>query len=236
MLEIRNLRVDYGHIHALSGISFHVDKGEIITLIGGNGAGKTTSVNAVSNMVDKAAGSVVFKGRDITDMPPNKIVRQGIAHVPEGRKIFYDLTVRENLLVGAMGNPSLTAEDVDARMERNFELFPILRERSKQSGGSLSGGEQQMLAIARGLMMDPELVMLDEPSLGLAPIVVERIFELILEIRDSGKTVLLIEQNASMALGIADRGYVLETGKITLEGTGKELLACPEVIKAYLGG
>ncbi len=236
MLEIRNLSVNYGHIHALSGISFHVDKGEIITLIGGNGAGKTTSVNAVSNMVDKLDGTVFFQGLDITDMPPNKIVQKGIAHVPEGRKIFYDLTVRENLQVGAMGNPSLTAGAIDALMERNFELFPILRERSKQSGGSLSGGEQQMLAIARGLMMDPDLIMLDEPSLGLAPIVVERIFELILEIRESGKTVLLIEQNASMALGIADRGYVLETGKILIEGTGKELLASPGVIKAYLGG
>ena len=236
MLRIENLSVRYGHIRALTDVSLHVNKGEIITLIGGNGAGKSTTLMAVSNLIDKHNGSVFFKDHDITWMPAEKIVRMGVAHVPEGRKIFPDMTVHENLRIGAMGNPKLKKAQVEELLERNITLFPRLKERLKQDGGSLSGGEQQMLAIARGLMMDPELLLLDEPSLGLAPIIVEDIFELIVEIRGSGKTVLLIEQNASMALAIADRGYVLETGSITLEGTGKELSTSPEVIKAYLGG
>ena len=236
MLKIENMSVRYGYIQALSNISINVEQGEIITLIGGNGAGKTTTLMAVSNLVEKQEGTVTFRGVDITDSPPDRIVKMGIAHVPEGRKIFPALTVHQNLLVGAMGNPSQKKPEIERQCEYVYTLFPRLKERTQQQGGSLSGGEQQMLAIARGLMMDPDMLMLDEPSLGLAPIIVEEIFSLITEIRGSGKTVLLIEQNASMALSIADRGYVLETGGITLEGTGKELLHDPDVMKAYLGG
>lgn len=236
MLKIENLSVNYGRVRALSDISLHIDKGEIITLIGGNGAGKSTTLKSISNLIDKLNGTISFKGQDITWMPAEKIVRLGLAHVPEGRKIFPDMTVYENLLIGTMGNPKLKKAEVEDLLEQNITMFPRLKERLKQNGGSLSGGEQQMLAIARGLMMNPDLILLDEPSLGLAPIIVENIFELIVDIRKSGKTVLLIEQNASMALGIADRGYVLETGNITLEGTGKELSTSPKVIEAYLGG
>jgi branched-chain amino acid transport system ATP-binding protein len=190
---------------------------------------------AVSALVSKFSGSILFKGEDISKISPDRIVRKGICHVPEGRKIFPDLTVYENLIAGTIGNPSLKKQDIDCLLEENYRLFPKLKDRTKQYGGSLSGGEQQMLAIARGLMMDPEIIMLDEPSLGLAPIIVEEIFELILKIREEGKTVLLVEQNASMALSIADRGYVLETGSITIEGTGKDLLSDQKVKKAYLG-
>ncbi|MCL2368187.1 MAG: ABC transporter ATP-binding protein [Oscillospiraceae bacterium] len=236
MLQIKNLSVNYGHIRALVDLSLEVNEGEIITLIGGNGAGKTTTLAAVSNLIDKTDGTITYKGQDITWLAPEKIVRLGIAHVPEGRKIFPNMTVLQNLQVGAMGNPKMKKPEIAAMIERSYSLFPRLKERQKQMGGSLSGGEQQMLAIARGLMMDPDLLLLDEPSLGLAPIIVEDIFELIVEVRKTGKTILLIEQNASMALSIADRGYVLETGSITLEGTGQELIKSPEVIKAYLGG
>jgi branched-chain amino acid transport system ATP-binding protein len=235
MLEIRDLTVNYGHVRALSGISLNVEEGEIITLIGGNGAGKTTTLMAISNLAEKTAGTVTFKGRDITDLAPHKIVKMGICHVPEGRRIFPALTVKENLIAGTVGNPALKKQDKERLFEEVYALFPRLQERMGQSGGSLSGGEQQMLAIARGLMMDPDLVLLDEPSLGLAPIVVEEIFDLILKIKHKGKTILLIEQNAGMALQVADRGYVLVTGRIALEGTGKELLVNPEVGKAYLG-
>ncbi|QOV18607.1 ABC transporter ATP-binding protein [Blautia liquoris] len=235
MLKIENLSVNYGYISALSGVSLHVTEGEIVTLIGGNGAGKTTTLMAVSALVSKFSGSILFKGEDISKISPDRIVRKGICHVPEGRKIFPDLTVYENLIAGTIGNPSLKKQDIDCLLEENYRLFPKLKDRTKQYGGSLSGGEQQMLAIARGLMMDPEIIMLDEPSLGLAPIIVEEIFELILKIREEGKTVLLVEQNASMALSIADRGYVLETGSITIEGTGKDLLSDQKVKKAYLG-
>jgi branched-chain amino acid transport system ATP-binding protein len=235
MLEIRDLTVNYGHVRALSGISLNVEEGEIITLIGGNGAGKTTTLMAISNLVEKTAGTVTFKGRNITDLAPHKIVKMGICHVPEGRRIFPALTVKENLIAGTVGNPALKKQDKERLFEEVYALFPRLQERMGQSGGSLSGGEQQMLAIARGLMMDPDLVLLDEPSLGLAPIVVEEIFDLILKIKHKGKTILLIEQNAGMALQVADRGYVLVTGRIALEGTGKELLVNPEVRKAYLG-
>jgi branched-chain amino acid transport system ATP-binding protein len=235
MLEIRDLSVNYGHVRALSGISLNVEEGEIITLIGGNGAGKTTTLMAISNLVEKTAGTVTFKGRDITDLAPHKIVKMGICHVPEGRRIFPVLTVKENLIAGTVGNPALKKQDKERLFEEVYALFPRLQERMGQSGGSLSGGEQQMLAIARGLMMDPDLVLLDEPSLGLAPIVVEEIFDLILKIKRKGKTILLIEQNAGLALQVADRGYVLVTGRIALEGTGKELLVNPEVRKAYLG-
>jgi branched-chain amino acid transport system ATP-binding protein len=236
MLKIEELSVNYGYVRALSKINLEVSEGEIVTLIGGNGAGKTTTLMSVSNLVEKTAGSVTFKKNDITHRSPDKIVRMGISHVPEGRKIFPSLTVYENLVAGTLGNPRLTKADIAANLENTYAMFPRLKERMKQMGGSLSGGEQQMLAIARGLMMNPDLLMLDEPSMGLAPIIVEEIFELIVQIRQTGKTILLIEQNASMALSIADRGYVLETGRVTLEGGGKELLNNPEVKKVYLGG
>ncbi len=236
ILKVENLAVNYGYIIALSNINLEINKGEIVTLIGSNGAGKTTTLMAISGLVEKRPGSkITFKGQDITKMQPNKIVHMGMCHVPEGRKIFPALTVYENLRAGALGNKSLTKARFDELVEEQYTLFPRLKERYKQAGGSLSGGEQQMLAIARGLMMDPDIVMLDEPSLGLAPIVIEDIFELIKKVRDMGKTILLIEQNASVALSIADRGYVLETGNITLQGTGQELLVNPEVKKAYLG-
>lgn len=235
MLKIEQLSVNYGYITALTHINMEVKKGEIITLIGGNGAGKTTTMMSISNLVEKTSGKITFKGQDITNMPPDKIVKMGLSHVPEGRKIFPSLTVYENLQVGTLGNPKLTKGEINDLIARSYDLFPRLKERTAQGGGSLSGGEQQMLAIARGLMMDPDIIMLDEPSLGLAPIVVEEIFELIMKIRDMGKTVLLIEQNASMALSIADRGYVLETGNITLSGRGRDLLVDPEVKRAYLG-
>ena len=235
MLEISGLAVNYGYVRALTGVDITVKKGEIISLIGGNGAGKTTTLMAVSGLVEKQQGRIRFKDKDITRMAPDKIVQMGLAHVPEGRKIFPGLTVYENLIAGTVGNPKLNKQQIQGLMEENFKLFPRLKERLQQGGGSLSGGEQQMLAIARGLMMDPDLVMLDEPSLGLAPIVVEEIFELILKIRDLGKTVLLIEQNASMALSIADRAYVLELGKVIMEGPGKQLLNDPAVEHAYLG-
>lgn len=235
MLDVRNLTVYYGYVGALSEVSLYVDEGEIITLIGSNGAGKTTTLMSISGLVEKAGGSVIYRDQDITRMNPDRIVKLGISHVPEGRKIFPQLTVYENLIAGTFGKKGITKAQIAALLDRNYQLFPRLKEREKQAGGSLSGGEQQMLAIARGLMMDPELVMLDEPSLGLAPIVVEEIFELILQIRRAGKTVLLIEQNASAALSIADRGYVLETGRMTLTGTGQELLSNPEVKRAYLG-
>jgi len=235
VLEINDLSVNYGHVQALRGISLKVETGEIITLIGGNGAGKTTTLMSISNLVEKTGGSIRYKGMDITNLAPHRIVKAGICHVPEGRRIFPALTVKENLMAGTVGNPALKKEDHLRLFEEVYTLFPRLRERMGQGGGSLSGGEQQMLAIARGLMMDPELILLDEPSLGLAPIVVEEIFELILKIKKKGKTILLIEQNAGMALQVADRGYVLVTGHIMLSGTGRELLVNPEVRKAYLG-
>ncbi len=235
LLKVDNLSVYYGYVSALQKVSVQVNEGEIITLIGGNGAGKTTTLMSISNLVEKAEGNITFNGQDITRMAPDKIVKLGISHVPEGRKIFPQLTVYENLIAGTFGKPGTSKERTQHLMEQNFALFPRLKERAKQAGGSLSGGEQQMLAIARGLMMDPTLIMLDEPSLGLAPIIVEEIFDLILRIRQNGTTVLLIEQNASMALSIADRGYVLETGRMTLTGTGKDLSVNEDVKKAYLG-
>ena len=235
ILKVSDLSVNYGYVAAVRNVHLQVCKNEIVTLIGSNGAGKTTTLMAISNLVEKTSGQILFDNEDIGKLPPDQVVRKGIAHVPEGRKIFPRLSVYENLLVGSLGNPKLKKTEIEEQIEYIFSLFPRLKERRKQAGGSLSGGEQQMLAIGRGLMMKPELIMLDEPSMGLAPIIVEDIFELILKIRDTGKTILLIEQNASMALSIADRAYVLETGKITMEGKGRDLLNDENVKKVYLG-
>ena len=235
-LEARELTVHYGNVNALRGVNFHVDQGEIVTLIGANGAGKTSSLMAISNLIQGTRGGTVeFDGGDITHLPPSKIVKLGISHVPEGRHIFPRLTVEENLLMGTFGAKKYDKARAAAVLEEIYQMFPRLRERRTQLGGTLSGGEQQMLAIGRGLMFSPKVLMLDEPSLGLAPLVVKEIFELILDIRDRGTTVLLIEQNAGLALQIADRGYVLENGSITLTDTGEALLHNESVIKAYLG-
>jgi branched-chain amino acid transport system ATP-binding protein len=235
MLRIDNVSVNYGHVIALTDISIHVDENEIITLIGGNGAGKTTTLMAVSNLVGKSGGTITYKNRDISAMPPHEIVKMGVCHVPEGRRVFPALSVKDNLLAGTVGNPRSSKADIERLYEEVYALFPVLGKRMNQNGGSLSGGEQQMLAIARGLMMEPDLIMLDEPSLGLAPIIVEGIFELILKIKRKGKTILLIEQNAAMALRLADRGYVMANGRIVISGTGKELLENDEVKRVYLG-
>lgn len=234
MLQIEDLNVYYGAIHALKGISFHLDQGEIVALIGGNGAGKSTTLNTISGLLRPHSGRVCFQGEDITVIPPQNIVRRGVVQVPEGRRIFPKLTVQENLEMGAYiyEDKEKIQMDMDAVMTR----FPRLRERRKQLGGTLSGGEQQMLAIARALMTRPTLLLLDEPSMGLSPILVEQIFEIISEINRQGTAILLVEQNAQMALSIADRGYVLETGRITLEGEAQKLLDDPLVIEAYLGG
>lgn len=235
MLKVNDLFVNYGHIHAINGISLEVKEGQIVSLIGANGAGKTTTLMACSGMLNKAAGSVTFLGEDITDLPGHLVARLGISHVPEGRHVFPKLSVEENLIMGSISDAKATKVITRQRMEEMYELFPRLRERRHQGAGTLSGGEQQMLAIARGLMCDPSLLMLDEPSLGLAPIIVEEIFVLIQEIKKMGKTVLLVEQNASLALATADYAYVMELGRITLEDTGAGLLNNPDVKKAYLG-
>ena len=236
ILEVKNLSVNYGYVSALNDISFHINEGEIVTLIGANGAGKTSSLMSVSNMIEgDKKGKIIFNNQDISDMEPSKIVKLGISHVPEGRHIFPNLTVEDNLKVGSFGMKEFDLEKMNQVIDEVYKMFPRLKERRKQLGGTLSGGEQQMLAIGRGLIFSPKLLMLDEPSLGLAPLVVKEIFELILRIRDNGTTVLLIEQNAGMALQVADRGYVLENGSITLSGTGEELANDEKVIKAYLG-
>ena len=235
MLKIENLSVDYGNISALRDVSLEVKENQIVSLIGANGAGKTTTLMAVSGLAAKSGGSVSFAGEDITRERASRIVQRGICHVPEGRHIFPRMTVEENLVAGSFGDRTISRVKVREKVEEMYDLFPRLKERKSQLGGTLSGGEQQMLAIARGLMFDPRLVMFDEPSMGLAPIVVEEIFGLILKIKEMGKTILLIEQNASMALQIADWGYVLETGEITLQGAGRDLLADENVKKAYLG-
>ncbi len=236
LLEVKNISVQYGNVNALRGIDFHVNQGEIVTLIGSNGAGKTSSLMAISNLIEgKKQGTITFDGTDISCMESSAIVKLGISHVPEGRHIFAKLTVEENLKMGTFGTKKYDKQKAVQLVEEVYEMFPRLRERKNQLGGTLSGGEQQMLAIGRGLMFSPRLLMLDEPSLGLAPLVVKEIFELILDIRNKGTTVLLIEQNAGLALQIADRGYVLENGKISLSGTGEELAHDEQVIKAYLG-
>lgn len=233
MLRVENLNVYYGAIHALQGISFNVEEGEIVTLIGANGAGKSTTLRTISGLLRSRTGSVSLKGEDISTMPADKIVRLGISHVPEGRKIFAPLSVRENLMMGAYTRTDQA--EIQQTLERVYKSFPRLRERSGQYGGTLSGGEQQMLATARGLMSKPSLLLLDEPSMGLSPILTEEIFRIIVEINKQGTSILLVEQNAQMALSIAQRAYVLETGRIVLSGTAKEILDNPQVRTAYLG-
>jgi branched-chain amino acid transport system ATP-binding protein len=234
MLEVKDLHVYYGAIKALKGINFHLDQGEIVTLIGANGAGKSTTLNSLSGILRARQGSISFNGADITQTPAEAIVRKGIVQVPEGRKIFATLTVMENLEIGAYIQKN--GKQIDEDIEAVFKRFPRLKERRSQLGGTLSGGEQQMLAIARALMARPSLLLLDEPSMGLAPIMVEQIFEIIRDINEQGTSILLVEQNAQMALSIADRGYVLETGTVKLEGGAHDLLENPSVIEAYLGG
>jgi branched-chain amino acid transport system ATP-binding protein len=233
LLEVHDLNVYYGAIHALQGLSFHIEEGEIVSLIGANGAGKSTTLRTVSGILRPRNGHISFKGQDITTMPAEQIVRMGISHVPEGRKIFAPLTVRENLEMGAYTRND--PEEIQKSMERAFVSFPRLKERFNQLGGTLSGGEQQMLATARGMMSKPTLLLLDEPSMGLSPILVEEIFKIIKEINSQGTSILLVEQNALMALSISNRAYVLETGRIVLEGNAEEVKNNPQVKAAYLG-
>ncbi|MDQ7782396.1 MAG: ABC transporter ATP-binding protein [Desulfomonilaceae bacterium] len=233
MLEIEELHVRYGGIAALRGISLSVAEKKIVSLLGANGAGKSTTVRAVSGIVPISSGNVAFKGRSLRGLPPHEIQRLGLVHVPEGRKIFANLTVRENLVMGAYNNQD--KDDVTTKMTRVFSTFPRLETRARQLGGTLSGGEQQMLAIGRALMSSPKLLMMDEPSLGLAPLVTAEVFRVIEEIRSEGITIFLIEQNADAALKIADYAYLLETGSVVLEGSGMELLDNPKVREAYLG-
>ncbi len=234
MLNVNELNVSYGAIHALKGISFELDEGEIVALIGANGAGKSTTLNTISGILRPDSGAILFEGEDLTQTCAAQIVEQGIVQVPEGRKIFAKMSVRENLELGAY---TLKDNDqVQEHMEKVFEIFPRLEERQRQLGGTLSGGEQQMLALGRGLMADPRLLLLDEPSMGLAPILVEQIFEVIQEINEAGVSILLVEQNAQMALSIADRAYVLETGAVALSGEAEALMENPQVKAAYLGG
>lgn len=233
MLKVNDINVFYGNIHAIKGISFEVNEGEIVTLIGANGAGKSTTLNTVAGLLKPTSGSIEFEGSSLLNVPAHKIVSRGMALCPEGRRIFLQLTVQENLEMGAYTRSSAEVADLIASV---YERFPRLKERYKQVAGTLSGGEQQMLAMGRALMSKPKLIMLDEPSMGLAPILVEKIFQIIEELNRSGTTILLVEQNAQMALSIAHRSYVLETGRIMTSGTGEELLHDDAVRKAYLGG
>ena len=233
LLKVDNINVYYGSIHAIKGVSFNVNEGEVVTLIGANGAGKSTILNTVSGLLRSKTGSVEFLGQNIAHVPPHKIVGMGMAQCPEGRRMFLQMTVQENLEMGAYTQPN---SGVSQDIEMVYEKFPRLRERRKQIAGTLSGGEQQMLAMGRAMMSHPKLIMLDEPSMGLAPLLVEQIFDIIRELHAAGTTILLVEQNASMALEVADRAYVLETGRITMSGTGKEVAESPAVKAAYLGG
>lgn len=233
MLKIEDLHVYYGMIHAIKGLSFEVNEGEVITLIGANGAGKTTTLHTVTGLLKPQSGRIIFEGNDLVKTPAHKIVEMGMAHVPEGRRIFQNLTVLQNLILGAY-----TKKDKDETaktLEQVYKRFPRLKERSGQIAGTLSGGEQQMLAMGRALMSKPRIILMDEPSMGLSPLLVTEIFDIIKSISASGTTVLLVEQNAKKALSVADRAYVLETGKIVLEGSAKELMNDPSVKKAYLG-
>ena len=233
MLEVKNLNVFYGAIHAIKGISFTVNDGELISLIGANGAGKTTTLHTISGLIKAKSGEILLDGKNIQKVPPHTLIDLGIAHVPEGRHVFARMSVEENLKMGAytMSNQKKIQENLD----KVYELFPRLKERKKQLAGTMSGGEQQMLATARALMTDPKIVLMDEPSMGLSPLLVKEIFDIIRTLHENGSTILLVEQNAKMALGVADRAYVLETGKISMEGTAKDLLNDERVKKAYLG-
>ncbi len=234
LLDVNDLVVSYGAIQAVQGITFGVDDGEIVTLIGANGAGKSTTLKTISGLLRPKSGKILFKGQDLTVLPADRIVKMGVVHVPEGRRIFSTLTVRENLEMGAFTRNDKA--EIAQSMERVFQSFPRLRERLNQLGGTLSGGEQQMLAVGRALMSRPKLLLLDEPSMGLSPILVEEIFRIIQEINKQGTSILLVEQNAFMALQVAHRGYVLETGTIPLQGPAADLSTNPRVIEAYLGG
>ena len=233
ILKVSDINVYYGAIHAIKGVSFEVNPGEVVTLIGANGAGKSTTLQTVSGLLPSRSGSIEFLGENLMGVPAHKVVAKGLAQVPEGRRVFLQMTVEENLEMGAY---TRSGGDIDADLEKVYAYFPRLMERRRQIAGTLSGGEQQMLAMGRALMSRPKLLMLDEPSMGLAPILVEQIFKIIQTLHEAGTTILLVEQNAQAALSIADRGYVLETGKIVTSGTGTELLASPEIKKAYLGG
>lgn len=232
LLSVNDIHVYYGAIHAVKGVSLEVNEGEVVTLIGANGAGKSTVLNTISGLLRAKSGTIDFMGTPINTMAPNKIVQLGLAQCPEGRRVFAHMTVEENLEMGAYTRPNSTIED---NLEHVYELFPRLKERRKQVGGTLSGGEQQMLAMGRAMMSEPKLLMLDEPSLGLAPIIVEEVFDQIAKIRDTGVSILIIEQNLSAALSIAQRGYVLENGRVALEGSSDELQSNQEVKRAYLG-
>ena len=233
MLKVNGMNVYYGSIHAIKDVSFEVHQGEIVTLIGANGAGKSTTLQTISGLLHSRTGSIEFLNENLMGVPAFKIVSRGLAQVPEGRRVFLQMTVEENLEMGAYTQPNAT---IAPGLERVYDQFPRLKERRRQIAGTLSGGEQQMLAMGRALMSNPKLLMLDEPSMGLAPILVEQIFEIIRSLHKAGTTILLVEQNAQAALSVADRGYVLETGKIVTTGTGAELLASPAIKKAYLGG
>ena len=234
LLEVKDLQVYYGVIQALKGISFEVNEGEIVTLIGANGAGKTTTMQSIMGLIHPKSGEIIYNGQNIVGMPTNKIVQIGMTQVPEGRRVFSELTVYENLLMGAYTNKD--RNKVKSDIEEVYSLFPRLCERKNQLAGMLSGGEQQMLAMGRALMSHPKLMMLDEPSMGLAPILVSQVFDMIKHLNETGTTILLVEQNAEKALSIADRAYVMEIGEITLSGTGKELAESEKVKEAYLGG
>ena len=233
MLNVQDINVYYGNIHAIKDVSFRVEDGEIVTLIGANGAGKSTTLKTISGLLRTRTGEIAFDGQDIRSTAPHRIVEMGLAHVPEGRRVFLSMTVEENLEMGAFTRP---VTGVAASLSDVYKRFPRLQERRRQVAGTLSGGEQQMLAMGRALMSRPRLLMLDEPSMGLAPILVEQVFDIIRELHEAGTTILLVEQNARIALSIADRGYVLETGSVVLEGTGAELMQSDAVKKAYLGG
>ena len=233
VLKVEDINVYYGSIHAIKGISFEVGEGEVVTLIGANGAGKSTTLNTISGLLRSKTGSIEFMGQPLAHVPPHKIVSRGLALVPEGRRVFLQMSVQENLEMGAY---TQKGGSLQTDLDTVYQLFPRLKERYRQTAGTLSGGEQQMLAMGRALMSHPKLLMLDEPSMGLAPILVEQIFEIIQSLHAQGTTILLVEQNAQAALSVADRGYVLETGKIVTTGTGAELLASPAIKKAYLGG
>lgn len=233
LLEVKDLKVYYGVIQALKGINFHVDKGEIVALIGANGAGKTTTLHTISGLLKAGSGSIIYNGKDITSVPGHDIVKMGMAHVPEGRRVFADMTVAQNLALGAYTRKD--KEEIEAILAQVYTRFPRLKERQNQIAGTLSGGEQQMLAMGRALMSHPDIILMDEPSMGLSPLLVNEIFDIIRSVHNDGVTVLLVEQNAKKALSIADRAYVLETGEISMEGKAAELLNDERVRKAYLG-